>query len=298
VPAPIIGGKAAMGSEELELRIKSQNLSGAQIQSLTKSQVQVPNDGNGVCSMLENLLYTLDYVFGHTSYIYNKVAELLEGTNKHKRAFDIMTTSNPEYVASLMQAVDVKVQLFFESCASATSAAEVDYEILDFKDEIILFKVRQPLNTHLPVIVQQIVASAKAPKSAPNQETKKGRSRITPDDLNDKNKRKKQEELLRADKEKGQADVNTPAKNTSPIDPTWIKQGEPLKYFNENMDKAPKFKGKPMCIKYHLKGSCSWGDGCRRKESHTSNIDEDTKTKFSEWVKMCRDLAEGGTNEN
>ena len=294
VPAPIVGGKAAMGSDELELRIQSQKLSEAQILSLTKSQVLIPTDGNGVRYTLENYLFTLDYLFGKLSHVFTMVATLLAGTIKHKRAFDIMTTNNPEYVASLLQAVDVKVQLFFESCASASSIGEIDYEILDFKDEITSFKLRQPLNTQLPVIVQQIVNAAKAPQETAGNVKKGSKNKITPDDLEEKNKRKKRE--TKADKGKGQAELNVPVQNDSPVDPSWIKQGEPYKIFHAQIDKAPKFKGKAMCIKFHVKGTCAWGENCRRKASHTNNLDEETKAKFGEWVKMCRDGAEEGTN--
>ena len=69
-----------------------------------------------------------------------------------------------------------------------------------------------------------------------------------------------------------------------------------MKIFHNRMDKVPKYMGKPMCINYHVKGLCSWGEGCRRKASHTSNLDEDTKTKFGDWVKMCRTEAEEGKN--
>jgi hypothetical protein len=294
VPAPIIGGKAAMGADELKLRIEAQKLSEAQIKELTKSQVQIPTDGNGVRSTLENHMYTFDYLFGKESHLHTMVATLYAGTIKHKRAFDVMTMNNPEYVASLLQAVDVKVQLFFESCASAKTVDEVDYEVLDFKDEITSFKLRQPLNTQLPVLVQQIVNAAKAPQTPTGNNTKKGKNKITPDDLEEKNKRKKPEP--KGDKDKGPADLNAPVINASPIDPTWIKQGEPMKIFHDHLDKAPKYKGKPLCINYHIKGMCSWGEGCRRKASHTSNLDEETKTKIGEWVKMCRDLAEEGKN--
>ncbi len=292
VPAPIIGGRSAMGADEIKLRIEAQKLSEAQIKELTKSQVQIPTDGNGVRSTLENHLHTFDYLFGKGSHLYTMVATLYAGTIKHKRAFDVMTTNNPEYVACLLQAVDVKVQLFLESCASAKTADEVDYEILDFKDEITSFKLRQPIHTQLPVLVQQIVDAAKSPQAPTGNKAKKGKNRITPDDLEEKNKRKKPEPKG----DKGQADPNSPVTNDSPADPTWIKQGEPMKIFHDHLDKAPKFKGKPICINYHVKGSCSWGDGCRRKASHTSNLDDETKTKFGEWVKMCRDLAEEGKN--
>ena len=41
VPAQIIGGSADMGAEELEMRIKTNNLSASQIQKLMSSKVQV-----------------------------------------------------------------------------------------------------------------------------------------------------------------------------------------------------------------------------------------------------------------
>ena len=100
----------------------------------------------------------------------------------------------------------------------------------------------------------------------------------------------------KGDRDKGQADLNVPVKNESPVDPSWIKQGEPYKIFHAHLDKAPKFKGSAICIKYHIKGSCAWGDNCRRKASHTNDLDKDTKSKFGDWVKMCRDTAEEGKN--
>ena len=215
-------------------------------------------------STLENYLFTLDYLFGKLSHVFTMVATLLAGTIKHKRAFDIMTTNNPEYVASLLQAVDVKV------------------------------KLRQPLNTQLPVIVQQIVNAAKAPQETAGNVKKGSKNKITPDDLEEKNKRKKREP--KADKGKGQAELNVPVQNESPVDPSWIKQGEPYKIFHAQIDKAPKFKGKAMCIKFHVKGTCAWGENCRRKASHTNNLDEETKARFGEWVKMCREGADEGNN--
>jgi hypothetical protein len=54
---------------------------------------------------------------------------------------------------------------------------------------------------------------------------------------------------------------------------------------------APKFQGASVCVKYHVRGLCSFGDKCQRKHSHTNAFDNKAKADLDAWVKMCRKSA-------
>jgi hypothetical protein len=244
-------------------------------------------------------LCTIDYIFGKGSYLYAKVEMLLEATNKHRQHFNIMTSEKPEYVAGFMQAIDIKIQLFLESCASATAPEGVNYEILDFGEEVSSFMLQRPLTTHLPIMVQQLVNALKSPNKIGSPGGNKkgaggGKNKITDDDIEEKNKRKRQEGGGAG--KGGKPTLSTEVKNTSPVDPTWIKKNESYKVFNKHIDTVPTLNGKAICVKYHVKGVCGWGEDCQRKETHTDKFDEDTKTKLDTWIKMCRSDKPEGKN--
>ena len=106
------------------------------------------------------------------------------------------------------------------------------------------------------------------------------------DEIDAKNKRKKGKE--EGDGKGGKPTVHDSAKNASPVNAAWIKKGESFKIFQKYADSVPTLNGKSICLKYHVKGSCSFGDSCKRADSHTNKFDDDTKKKFDSWVKMCR----------
>ena len=297
VPGKKLDSKSAMGEAEVDLRIKTQTLSAAQIQSLTKSQAQVPRDGYMLRSTLENHLCTIAYIFGDNSYILDKLSEVFAATNKFKHEFDEMTSDKPDYIASFMHSIDVRVQLFLKSCATAESTDDIDYEFLDFSEEIQSFVMNKALSTQVPRMIQQIVTAMKNP-TAPSQQNQAGgggnnknkgggtKRKLDEDDLDAKSKRKKGDG--EGDGKDGKPIVYKGAKNTSPIDPSWIKKGEPFKVFQRHMKSVPTFDGNPICLKYHVKGACAFGESCKRADTHTNKFDEDTKEKFDAWVKLCR----------
>ena len=52
--------------------------------------------------------------------------------------------------------------------------------------------------------------------------------------------------------------------------------------FYKNMKSIPKFKGKAIGAKCHLKGFCKYGDSCNRKVSHARS-----KAVLGAWVTKC-----------
>ena len=78
-------------------------------------------------------------------------------------------------------------------------------------------------------------------------------------------------------------------KNESPVDPSWIRKGENYaETFNKHLSTLPKCKGKQICVKFHVQGTCPFGDACQRKDTHNNDFDEKAKREFGDWIKKCR----------
>ena len=295
----------AMGDEEVDLRSKSNNLTDSQISALTKSQARVPRDGYGVRSTIENQLCMIDYLFGKQSHMYIQLAKLLAATNgqQHKLAFDAMIAKTPENPACFLQAVDIKLQLFLGSCVSATSVNDVNYGILNFDEEIRKIMLQQSFSTQLPAQIQHIVTKLKNPNNGGKGNKNKGgtgggggtKTKATDEEVEAKGSRKRKGDGGDGEGKDGKTNPE-PVKNTSPIDKSWIKKNESYMIYHNHSKSAPTLDGKAICLKYHVKGMCAQGDACPRKASHTDKFDAETKTKFDEWVKTCREKDVEGNN--
>ena len=273
VPPPLIGGEAAMSQEEATYRQKSNNMPLSLIKSLTTSQIQIPKDDNDFIATLDNFMALVDFVLGKNSYVLSKIKRLSQAINKNKSAFKAVSTFDETFIPSLMQAIDIKIQLFIASCAQEDNIEDVNYRILDFTDEVNCILIRKSIGISLPFLVKQAMGGV-----GKHHDTKAGkRSNDSADDNTGPNTKRKAS--------------FSPIKNSSPVDPSWIKRGENYNVFQPHVKSIPLLNGNPICAKYHVKGVCSYGDECQRKSSHTNKFDESTKAAFSAWVAKCRHLA-------
>ena len=275
VPAPLIGGEAAMSQEEVSYREKSNNMPLSLIKNLTTSQIQIPKDDNEFIATLENFTAVVDFVLGKDSYALSKIMKLKKEIDKNKSAFKAVSNSDNKFIPSLMQAIDIKIQLFFTSCAKENDIEEVNFRILDFTDEVNCILTRKSIMISLPALVKQAMGGQNIGQ---NNETKPGkRSHDATDDHEAPNPKRKA--------------AFSPAKNSSPVDPGWIKKGENYNVFQPHVKSIPLLHGNPICAKYHVKGICNYGDECQRKSSHNNKFDDSTKAAFSAWVAHCRKSA-------
>jgi hypothetical protein len=276
VPFVVGEGEEKMSQEEQSLRLENKLLSDKEIKAMASTTPKLPKDANDFQETLKNLLHLLAFLFNETSYIYWQVRALLLAIEKHKFSFVAVTTGNHDYIASLMQTVDTKISQYLSSCANATE--DIDFDILDFADEIKCIRTRKSIGAALSPPIQRLLAQSTKPQVAQAEAVARKRpSNNAADDPETKPKRKK--------------GGNTAAVNTSPIDEDWIKLDEPFGIFNNHMATAPKFQGASVCVKYHVRGLCSFGDKCQRKHSHTNAFDNKAKADLDAWVKMCRKSA-------
>ena len=276
VPAPLIGGEPAMSQEEMSLRQKSNNMPLALIKNLTTSQIQIPKDDNDFIATLENFTAIVDFVLGTDSYVLSKVKKLSQAINKNKSAFKGVCASDKNFIPSLMQAIDIKIQLFIASCAQEDSIDDVNFRMLDFTDEVNCILTRKSIGIQLPTLVKQAMGGNNIGQT--NGGPKPGkRSYDFAEDHEAPNSKRKAS--------------FSPAKNSSPVDQGWIKKGENYNIFQPHVKSIPSLNGYPICAKYHVKGICTYGDECQRKSSHNNKFDESTKAAFSAWVAKCRQSA-------
>ena len=88
---------------------------------------------------------------------------------------------------------------------------------------------------------------------------------------------------------RSKTDAADAIQNGSPVDKAWyLSDKESYGAFHKNMKSIPKFKGMAICAKYHLKGSCDFGDKCSWKATHTRSFDAATKAVFGDWESKCR----------
>jgi hypothetical protein len=97
---------------------------------------QIPKDNNEFQATLKNYLRILDFVLGIDSFAYAKLNVLLQAINKNKGDFKAVTTFDRKFVASLMQAINIKVKIFIESCAKEMQLKNFNFGILDFTKEV------------------------------------------------------------------------------------------------------------------------------------------------------------------
>ena len=277
VPAPLIGGEAAMSQEEVSYRQKSNNMPLALIKNLTTSQIQIPKDDNDFIATLENFIAVIDFVLGKESYVLSKVKRLAQAINKNKSAFKAVSTFDNKFIPSLMQAIDIKIQLFIASCAQEDDIDDVNFRILDFTDEVNCILTRKSIGISLPTLIKQAMGGY-ANSTGENTENRPGkRSNNFEDESEAPNSKRKA--------------TFSPAKNSSPVESSWIKKGENYNVFQPHVKSIPNLHGNPICAKYHVKGICTYGDECQRKSSHNNKFDDSTKAAFSAWVAHCRKSA-------
>ena len=196
----------------------------------------------------------------------------------------------PAFVASFLQAIDTKAQLFLGSCASASLVDQVNFGILDFDDEVNKIMLRQPFLAQLPQIVQQMVTTLESPNQGKgNKNQGAHKNKATDDEVDAKGKRKR--EGAKEGEKKKKPILGETVKNTSPIDPSWIKKDESLTPFHRNGRGLPTMDGQPICLKYHLKGTCH--TECPRKASHTDKLGDETTKKLGDWIKETREKEQG-----
>ena len=278
VPAPLIGGEPAMSQEEVSYRQKSNNMPLSLIKNLTTSQIQIPKDDNDFIATLENFIAVVDFVLGKDSYVLSRIQKLKKAIDKNKSAFKGVSTFDKEFIPSLMQAIDIKIQLFIASCAQEDDIEDVNFRILDFTDEVNCILTRKSIGISIPTLVRQAMGGHNIAQN--NEATKPG-----------KRSHDFTENQHEAPNPKRKAAAFSPAKNSSPVEPNWIKKGENYNVFQPHVKSIPCLHGSPICAKYHVKGICNYGDECQRKASHTNKFDESTKAAFSAWVAKCRQSA-------
>ncbi len=296
VPAPVMGSKNSMTGEEYQVRVDTNNLSDAQLMKSISQKVQVPTNVYSFFTTYRNFIIELEYQFGGLSLICENNQRFHDELSMNERVVAIMAASHPNFIASVMAKIDIRNQKFLRSCAKASLLREVDFEALNFYDNINKITLQENLTVTLPVTVHQIIQSAsKSPNQKGGGGAKAKRDAIDSEDEDDEvmGATGGDRKAKAAAAKKAKKLLMGVAKNTSPVDASWIKKDKTYsEVFNKHMKTVPKCKGKQICVKFHVTGICNFGQQCMRKNTHNNDFDDKAKREFGAWIKKCRDTAD------
>ena len=196
---------------------------------------------------------------------------------KAEPEFAYMAVKERTFIVSFMQTVNLQLGHFLHSCANAETIEDVDFDALNFEADFCDVAFQRVTMFILLTPVDQLIALV---KDNGNKHRKPAAVKRSGTDMsNKKGKRSKTDE----------ADTIQNGSHKA----WYLTDKESYGTFPTNMKSIPKFKGKAICAKYHLKGFCEYGDKCNRKVSHTRSFDSTTKAAFGDWVTKCHSEESG-----
>jgi hypothetical protein len=121
-----------MSPETLELLVRMNNITPAQIQKVTTSKIRVPMHAHKFFETLKNFIAIIDLVcYGPTSFLYKKLTDLKSELEAISQNFELASVASATFLTEVMVVIDARVQGFTKSCAKATSPDEIMTSVTD-----------------------------------------------------------------------------------------------------------------------------------------------------------------------
>jgi hypothetical protein len=190
--------------------------------------------------------------------------------------------------AKILTVIDTAVQNFLSSCRMAESQDEIDYDCLSPRDEVKKVMNNRILDIQIPTKLESLLTieleSPVMTKSynvaindslhahtfhTPQTSTNNHKSHSQP------NKKQKWE---KSDNKSSNYITNDNAKPE-----LMEKFSANIDYYHTKTEDIPKVNNTPICVKFHLKGGCSFGKSCSRARSHI-NLSKRQETDLKMWL--------------
>ena len=192
-----------------------------------------------------------------------------EHLDENLEVYESLAARDPQFIAKVLQTIATGVDLFFKSCHKATAYADVDEQLLDFRDVFRSIERRESLQAIVPAMVLQAV-------TRPSVEESESPTNKTPNEGGPSPPKR----------QKRGGDGPVPAKNDS-VPEGWKQPSfdKFRKYIadHKNDDPVPQVDGIAICVKYQCTGICVMGDKCTKKATH-KKLTGEVRDKFNAWV--------------
>ena len=201
------------------------------------------------------ILWALSAFFlGDKSYLPKALVELIALINQHCITFEAMQINDIQFFTKLGYQIDTRIFRWLQQCASADEREKVDDDLINF---------RPLVNLILNAQFIQILPSVFKHKDKEDDES-----------IHPKKKLKQNQEDSRL------------VKNTGRVREWEAASGDDYQKFfaGKHLDLRPKFKGRPMCQRFHSKGHCF--SDCINAITHVSSTDIPATSK-AEYLQYC-----------
>ena len=230
------------------------------VQTQTKQmKPSIPSRYNELLHQVQNFYAIFAVIFGKESCIAMALAFVVDEIDKNEQLLITYLSSSSEFALGLLFAIDSTVQRFFRVISSQPISSEATMildELATIMHKVASFSFSAPL---IPFALRQLI--------------------IPVDTSSSQHKRESTTDLPAAHKKKT-------VKNDR-ISTRWVKRtGESFNVFSTHKAQAPLISGVPVCLKYHILGSCA--SNCPRISTHVP-LTGDASTRMSEFVKNCRE---------
>ena len=251
--------------------IDGTGLDAAEIKLATKQKIVLPTDLQEYIHQVSNFALIIGMIFGTASVIYKCFGKVVSHATKHETEYEDRQRSCQNFFAKLLSFFDRRIQNFLDDCSAATDFSTIDFTGLSF-DSTLRDVVDGSFRVDLPIAIQSCLP---AQLQTPTKSSAIAAAIVTPP-------------MLKKQKTGGPPARGDPELNTS-IYPSWkLQSGENyVNVFCKEIDrsKLPKI---PICLNYHIRGSCH--TLCDRVTSHSpaQTLDAATKKLVTEYIAAAR----------
>ena len=221
-----------------------------------------------VAETLEDLNFCIMHFIGASRYFFSpnsmlakNLLEIHEHIDSHRADYESLLEEDDEFISKFLYIIDQKVMKFLEECEEKEERCFVNDNLISFSAILDQVSTRQFFAT-LPSSIRKVINKDTSfdDKLSSGPRIKKQKVDKSMDPKKESNEGKIEDWIL---------DIETFNKKV---------RG------NKNLNNRPKFKGTPICHRFHSKGFCF--DNCTHKDSHvpSSELPAEQKNEYSTFL--------------
>ena len=215
---------------------EGQGLDTSEIKLATKQKISIPSTYHDLQTQMENFQLLLEFIFGASSILYKQFSLVVTHLRSFEHEYEERIQTHQRFIAKFISFVDRRIQLYLESCATASSVDKIAVSLINF-DTITQSIVDGTFSMDLPTILLNALEPSKPEPSPSNNNKKRG---IQEDDKDGGNPK-------RPSPNKGD-----PVINSSIHPPFRLNDGENyVEHFVRRIDRL-KLPTCDVCLNYHM----------------------------------------------
>ena len=256
-PSPLASSGA---KEAMILHLKAEKGNGwsdKDLEKALKQTIAIPSTIDGMLHSIHYFTAAAHLFFGEDSLLTSGLTTWRNQISSNLINYESQSLNDPAFIASVLTAIDTRVNCWLMDCATKPLRCNVDDELVDFSDLQKTIRIRQ-FSFTLPPSIRSHISSNK---------------RRDPPSNDDEGREQKRQP------------IQNPKKNSR-----WkLREGEDYRkvFADKHIDKRPSVNGVNICPRWHIRGVCF--TGCNLKDTHKDISDPEIRRQMDAYCKLCRD---------